>query len=62
MISFVGRNHDMPYDVEARQLMNHFAVAFFGYYLQGHKDYKQYFSEDYVKQLDNLAWGIYEGE
>jgi hypothetical protein len=42
--------------------MKHFATAFFGYYLQGHKDYLNYFSEDFVSKSDGLAWGVYKGE
>jgi len=62
MISFIGKDHDMPYISEPTKRMKHFAVAFFGYYLQGHEDYAYYFSEDFVSQVDDLAWGIYTGE
>jgi hypothetical protein len=46
------------YDHIAR--IAHFATAFFGYHLQGREDYAKYFSEDFVAQYDNLAWGVYE--
>jgi predicted dienelactone hydrolase len=62
MVSFIGRDHGMisfP-DVEAR--MAHFVVAFFGYYLQGREDYAEYFSQEFVRQHDDLAWGVYEGD
>jgi len=62
IISFIGKDHDMPYMSEPANRMKHFAVAFFGYYLQGHKDYAYYFSEDFVSQVDDLAWGIYTDE
>lgn len=62
MISFIGKNHDMPYEIEAANRMKHFAVAFFGYYLQGHEDYAYYFSENFVSLVDDLAWGIYTDE
>jgi hypothetical protein len=42
--------------------MRHFATAFFGYYLQGREDYAEYFSEDFVTQFDDLAWGLYSNE
>jgi predicted dienelactone hydrolase len=62
LISFVGLGHMMVYrdDIVAR--MAHFAVAFFGYHLQGREDLAYYFSEDFVAQHDDLAWGVYEGE
>jgi predicted dienelactone hydrolase len=62
MISFVGETHMMVYDTEMVARMGHFAAAFFGYYLQGRDDYAQYFSEDFVAQHDDLAWGVYQGE
>jgi predicted dienelactone hydrolase len=62
LISFEGLGHMMIYrdDIVAR--MAHFAVAFFGYHLQGRDDLAQYFSEDFVAQHDDLAWGVNEGE
>ena len=33
-------------------------VAFFGYHLQGRDDYAEYFSEEFVAQHDDLAWGV----
>jgi predicted dienelactone hydrolase len=62
MISFIGKDHDMVYQTEPANRMKHFAVAFFGYYLQGHEDYAYYFSEDFVAKFDDLAWGIYIDE
>jgi len=62
MISFVGESHMMVYDTEMVARMGHFAAAFFGFYLQGRDDYAQYFSEDFVAQHDDLAWGVYQGE
>jgi hypothetical protein len=35
-------------------------VAFFGYHLQGWEEYAKYFSEDFVTQYEDLAWGIYQ--
>jgi predicted dienelactone hydrolase len=58
LISFVGPNHYMVYDPAMVARMAHFAVAFFGYHLQGRKDLGLYFSEDFVDQHDDLAWGV----
>ncbi len=62
LISFVGENHSMPYAQDAVQRVKHFATAFFGFYLQDREDYAQYFSEDFVSQFDDLAWGVYSDE
>jgi len=62
LISFVGQNHMMVYEAEQVARMKHFAAAFFGYTLQGREDYAEYFSEDFVAQLDDLAWGVYAGK
>ena len=62
LISFIGRGHMMVDDEEVIGRIDHFAVAFFGYYLQGREDLARYFSEDFVAQQDDLAWGVYEGE
>jgi predicted dienelactone hydrolase len=60
MISFIGKEHLMVLEEESASRMKHFAVAFFGYYLQGKDDYKMYFSEEFVSQIDGLAWGEYK--
>ncbi len=62
LISFVGPDHMMVYNSEMVARMAHFAVAFFGYHLQGREDLAWYFSEDFVAQLDDLAWGVYPGK
>ena len=62
LISFVGPDHMMVYDPEMVARMAHFAVAFFGYHLQGREDLAWYFSEDFVAQHDDLARGVYKGE
>jgi predicted dienelactone hydrolase len=62
LISFVGRTHSMTFAEDAILRMRHFATAFFGYYLQGREDYAEYFSEDFVTQFDDLAWGLYSNE
>ena len=60
LISFVGPDHMMVYDPEMVARMAHFAVAFFGYHLQGREDLAWYFSEEFIVQHDDLAWGVYE--
>ena len=62
LISFIGEEHMMIYDDEPVAKMKHFAAAFFGYYLQGKEDYARYFSEDFVKRQEGLAWGVYTEE
>ena len=62
LISFIGKGHMMVENQEVIDQINHFAVAFFAYYLQGNIEKADYFSQDFVAQVDDLAWGIYEGE
>ena len=62
LISFVGPGHMMVYDPQMVARMAHFAVAFFGYHLQGREELAYYFSQEFVGQHDDLAWGVYEGE
>jgi predicted dienelactone hydrolase len=61
-ISFVGREHMMVMDPPMARRMAHFAVAFFGYHLQGKKDMRQYFSEEWLRPYEDLAWGPVAGE
>jgi predicted dienelactone hydrolase len=62
LISFVGPGHMMIYDPKMVARMAHFAVAFFGYHLQGREDLVHYFSEEFLERYDDLAWGVYAGE
>jgi len=62
LISFIGLSHMMVYDNSKVPLIAQFAVAFFGYHLQGHADLAWYFSEDFVAQQQDLAWGVYPGK
>ncbi len=62
LISFVGPDHMMVFDSKMQARMAHFAAAFFGYHLQGREDLVWYFSEEFVAQYDDLAWGVHEGE
>jgi predicted dienelactone hydrolase len=59
LISFIGKGHMMVENKEVGMRIKHFTVAFFGHYLQGRDDYAYFFSEDYVKQFEDLAWGVY---
>ena len=60
MITFINREHMMIFNAETQARMAHFMVAFFGYHLQGREDYAKYFSENFVAQYNDLAWGVYE--
>jgi len=60
LISFVGETHGGMLNMPLTERMAHFAVAFFGYHLQGREDYAAYFSQESVEQHDDLAWGVYE--
>jgi len=62
LISFIGKTHFLPMTEYGALRIKHFATAFFGYYLQGRENYTEYFSEEFVSQFDDLAWGVYEGE
>lgn len=62
LISFVGITHGGMLNTPYPERMAHFAVAFFGYHLQGREDYAAYFSQEFVGQHDDLAWGAYEGK
>ena len=62
LISFIGNSHFLPMTEYGALRLKHFATAFFGYYLQDHEDYAYYFSEEFVSQFDDLAWGVYSDE
>jgi predicted dienelactone hydrolase len=62
LISFIGWGHMMVENEEVIHRIDHFAVAFFGYHLQGREDYAAYFSQKFVGQHDELAWGVYKGK
>jgi hypothetical protein len=61
LISFIGLDHMMIYNSQAVARMAHFAAAFFGYHLQERGDLARYYSEDFVSNIDDLAWGVYQG-
>jgi predicted dienelactone hydrolase len=60
LISFIGKQHMMVDEQQVISQIDHFAVAFFGTYLQGREDLSRYFSEEFVTQSNDLAWGVYE--
>jgi predicted dienelactone hydrolase len=62
LVTFIGRDHLMVYNRHALNQMKHFANAFFGYILQGKEEYKEYLSEEFVKQYLDLAWGVFQGD
>ncbi len=59
LISFIGQGHMMIWDEVPKARMKHFAAAFFGYHLQGRNDYADYFSQEFVSQYSDLAWGVF---
>jgi hypothetical protein len=62
MISFIGPGHMMIYEPDMIARMAHFITAFFGVHLQGREDLAWYYSEEFVRQHEDLAWGVYQGE
>jgi predicted dienelactone hydrolase len=58
MISFIGQDHLMIFITKQVSRIAHFTVAFFGYHLQGNTEYSNYYSEDFVNQFDDIAWGV----
>jgi predicted dienelactone hydrolase len=60
LITFVGRDHMMFMNFPDLMRMQHFAAAFFGHILQGREDYAQYYSEEFVQQHPELAWGVFQ--
>ena len=61
-ISILNRDHMIVYDPEMLLRMRHFATAFFSYYLQGKTEYGQYFSQEFVDQLEGMQWGVLDDE
>jgi predicted dienelactone hydrolase len=59
LISFLDQGHMIVYDPEMISRMQHFAVAFFGYHLQGKTEYLEFFSRKFVLRHDGLVWGVY---
>ena len=59
-ISFVDQDHMMINSQKPNEQMRHLAIAFFTFHLKGKKEYRQYFSQDYISQIEGLAWGWYE--
>ena len=59
-VSFVKKGHMMIFAAEAPKTMQHLAIAFFSHHLKGYAAYEYYFSEEFVSQVEDLAWGWYE--
>ena len=57
MITLIDKGHMTGPEPEQLEPLLHFAVAFFGYHLQGRNEYRRYFSEEFVGQYSDLAWG-----
>jgi predicted dienelactone hydrolase len=65
LLSLVREDHFFPLNPDIQRVLAHFAVAYFGYYLQDKAEYASYLSADYVSSLtnsDNLIWGVYSDE
>lgn len=58
MISFPNREHTMVFENDPASWMRHFAVAFFGYYLQGREDLAYFFSASFVSEFEGLVWMV----
>jgi predicted dienelactone hydrolase len=59
LISIIGADHQFGYGSASPRtsVVMHFATAFFGYSLQGQKEYAQYLTEDFVDGVEGLVWG-----
>jgi predicted dienelactone hydrolase len=63
LISFVGQNHMALVSDRAHVArLAHFAAAFFGHHLQGRDGLAWYYSEAFVDQHEDLAWGASTGQ
>jgi predicted dienelactone hydrolase len=60
LISMVGYSHRLFLTPNWEGYYKQFTMAFFGYYLQGKKDYADYLTAKYVGNFSDLAWGIYQ--
>lgn len=61
-ISFENQDHMMIFGSSAPKRMQHLAIAFFSYHLKGNEEYAYYFSEEFISEIEGLAWGWYEEE
>lgn len=59
-ISFVEADHYMIFGEDAPKKMEHLAIAFFSFHLKGNESYADYFSEDFITQIEGLAWDRYK--
>jgi predicted dienelactone hydrolase len=60
MVTIKDKGHMMIGEKRPVEIMKHFVNAYFGYYLQGREKYREYFSEEFVRQVYDLAWGVYQ--
>ncbi|MBZ0274520.1 MAG: hypothetical protein K8I60_00160 [Anaerolineae bacterium] len=57
LLEVLGLKHTDGFgDRTARSVYRQFAVAFFGYHLQGQEEYAEYLTVDFVAGFDNLEW------
>jgi len=62
MVTIKDKGHMMIGEKRPVEIMKHFANAFFGFFLQGKEEYQEYFTEEFVDQVEDLAWGIYQNK
>ncbi len=60
LISYVGKDHMIGMDLQPKQRIEHFMAAFFGHRLAGNEEFAQYYSQEFVEQDPELAWGVYQ--
>lgn len=59
LLSFLDGGHfDFVTCPAVYPAVNHFATAFFGYYLRGQEDYARFLTAEAAEALDDLVWGI----
>jgi predicted dienelactone hydrolase len=64
LLSLVDYTHFAHVSPTGESYYKNFSTAFFGTYLKGWENYAAYLTADYVESLDvdDLVWGVYEGE
>lgn len=60
LVTLVGGRHNSFH--RSTQLPQHFATAFFGYYLQSNDEFASYLSAAQAENWPDVVWGPYEGE
>ena len=58
LVTFRSLDHMMILDELQVARLAHFAAAFFGEYLQKRDDYRRFYSEEFIRQREELCWGV----